>query len=304
MICIMKKYILFLALCSSLSIASRSQTLFPYTLGAVSRIGLEETAALVRANLESNGFRIAGEYSPASDTGRRVIVITSDELLQAAAEIGGLAGFAAALRIGLTLRSGNVEISHTTPGYWLNAYYREDYEKVGSILEPVSGRLEQVMKVSGNYRGTGFGSEEGLEAGELRSYRYMIGMQRFHNTVRLRTFSNHVEAIDKVESSLIRGVTDVKKVYSVDIPGTETRLYGFALEGEKGEAHFLPVIDISEPKHTAFLPYEFLVLGNEVHMLHGRYRIALSFPDLSMGTFTRIMSTPGDIKDLLNRIVE
>jgi hypothetical protein len=300
----MKKYVILLVIFSSLSIASSSQALFPYTLGAVSRIGLEETAVMVRAELEENGFRIAGEYSPASDTGRRVIVITSDELLQAAAESGGLTGFAAALRIGLTFRSGNVQISYTTPGYWLNAYYRDDYEKVESILEPVSGRLEQVMQESGNYRGTGFGSEEGLKAGELRSYRYMVGMPRFNNTVRLRAFSSHAEAIDKVESSLIRGIEDVRKVYSVDIPGTETRLYGFALEGEKGEEYFLPVIDVSEPKHTAFLPYEFLVIGKEVHMLHGRYRIALSFPDLSMGTFTRIMSTPGDIKDLLNRIVE
>jgi hypothetical protein len=45
-------------------------------------------------------------------------------------------------------------------------------------------------------------------------------------------------------------------------------------------------------------------MGNEVHMLHGRFRIALSFPDLKMGTFTKIMSSPGDIQDLLERIVE
>jgi hypothetical protein len=39
-------------------------------------------------------------------------------------------------------------------------------------------------------------------------------------------------------------------------------------------------------------------------MLHGRYRIALSFPDLTMGTFSKIMSTPGDIEDLLKQLVE
>jgi hypothetical protein len=39
-------------------------------------------------------------------------------------------------------------------------------------------------------------------------------------------------------------------------------------------------------------------------MLHGRYRIALSFPDLKMGTFTKIRSIPGDIEDLLKTIVE
>ena len=300
----MKKYLLSLVLFSSLTIASHSQALYPYTLGAVSRTGLEETAGLVRANLEANGFSIAGEYQPAGDADRWLIVITSDELLEAAAGLGELAGFGAALRIGLTAEGGPVEITYTNPAYWLNAYYREDYEKVKSILAPVSARLIKVMKESGNYRGSGFGSEEGLEAAKLRSYRYMVGMQRFHNTVKLGDFSSHAEAIDKIESSLIRGIPDVTKVYSLDIPGEDLRLYGFALEGEKGEARFLPIIDISEPRHTAFLPYEFLVTGNEVHMLHGRYRIALSFPDLTMGTFTKIMSAPGDIKDLLKSIVE
>jgi hypothetical protein len=39
-------------------------------------------------------------------------------------------------------------------------------------------------------------------------------------------------------------------------------------------------------------------------MLHGRYRIALSFPDLTMGTFTMIMSTPPTIKKMLEQLVE
>jgi hypothetical protein len=131
-----------------------------------------------------------------------------------------------------------------------------------------------------------------------------MGMPKFHDTKELGEFESYKDAIDKVESSLLKGVPGVTKVYSVEVPGKELKLYGFALGGEKGESHFLPIIDISEPKHTAFLPYEFLVMGNEVHMLHGRYRIALSFPDLKMGTFTKIMSTPGDIKDMLKTVVE
>ena len=160
------------------------------------------------------------------------------------------------------------------------------------------------MKGSGSYSGSTFGSEKGLDVDELRSYKYMVGMQKFHNTVKLGKFSSFQEAIDKVESSIIKGVPDVQKVYSVEIPGSELKLYGFALGGEEGESDFLPIIDILEPKHTAFLPYEFLVTGSEIHMLHGRYRIALSFPDLTMGTFTKIMSAPGNIKDLLKAVAE
>jgi len=47
-----------------------------------------------------------------------------------------------------------------------------------------------------------------------------------------------------------------------------------------------------------------LVDDNKVYMLHGRFRIALSFPDLSMGTFMKIMSTPGDIEKMLKSFTE
>jgi hypothetical protein len=67
---------------------------------------------------------------------------------------------------------------------------------------------------------------------------------------------------------------------------------------------FLPKIDVNSPKHTAFLPYEFLVYENKVLMLHGRYRIALSFPDLGMGTFMKIMSTPGNLADAVESLTK
>ena len=43
----------------------------------------------------------------------------------------------------------------------------------------------------------------------------------------------------------------------------------------------MPIIDIAQQKHVTFLPYELLVVGKEVRMLHGRSRIALSLPDLT-----------------------
>ncbi|MBT4419663.1 MAG: hypothetical protein HOG76_06900, partial [Candidatus Marinimicrobia bacterium] len=58
------------------------------------------------------------------------------------------------------------------------------------------------------------------------------------------------------------------------------------------------------PKHTAFLPYEILLMGNTAVMMHGRYRIALAFPDLTMTTFSKIMSTPGNIEDLMRSVTE
>jgi hypothetical protein len=300
----MKQYLICLVIILTLCGTAYAQAYSPYTLGAVSDLELDESVTLVKQNLQDNGFKVLGEYAPGGDSARWLIVITSRELIDAVGRTGNLSTVAAVLRVGLTMETGGVNISYTTPEYWWNAYFRDNYNEVSSMLSPITGRLKLAMRKSGNYKGKGFGSEEGLKAEDLRNYRYMVGMQKFHNTVKLKEFASYREAIDKIESSLIKGIPGVRKVYSVEIPEHDLKLYGFALGGEKGESHFLPIIDITEPRHTAFLPYELLVKGSEVHMLHGRYRIALSFPDLKMGTFTKIMSTPGDIKDLLKSIVE
>lgn len=176
----------------------------------------------------------------------------------------GKTGFAAALRVAITREENKTIVSYTNPAYWGNAYCMDNFQKVADQYKAVEDKLMAAMKATGTYVGKPFGSEDGIS----------------------------------------KGVPNVKKVYSVAIPGTDLKLYGVALSGENGENKFMPKIDIGSPKHTAFLPCEFLVMGKDVYMLHGRYRIALSFPDLTMGTFTKIMSTPGDIEDMIRSIVK
>ena len=52
------------------------------------------------------------------------------------------------------------------------------------------------------------------------------------------------------------------------------------------------------------MPYEIILQGKEVTMLAGKYRIALYWPELTMGTFMKIMSTPGDIEDAFSSVTE
>ncbi len=73
------------------------------------------------------------------------------------------------------------------------------------------------------------------------------------------------------------------------------------MDKENGEAEFLPIIG---EENIAAMPYEIILQNNTVTMLPGRYRIALSWPDLSMGTFMKIMSTPNDIKDMMKSLTE
>jgi hypothetical protein len=65
-------------------------------------------------------------------------------------------------------------------------------------------------------------------------------------------------------------------------------------------------IDFRDIKSTAHLPYEVLVSDNKVYALYARFRIAISFPDLSMmgpNSFMNIMSAPEAIRKALQKTV-
>ena len=148
-----------------------------------------------------------------------------------------------------------------------------------------------------------FGSKEGLEIDDLKNYQYMFGMPYFKDVVELGEYSSFEAINSNIKKGLRVLMEETKLVYSVDLPEQKMALYGIGLFGNEGEQIFLPIIDFLEPKNTCFLPYEILVLNNKVYMLHGRFRIALSFPDLTMGTFSKIMSTPGDIEEAMRQIL-
>lgn len=281
-----------------------AQNLKPYTIGIESQQTIQELKQKIEANLKANGLQIVGQYQPANDQNRYLFVYTSTELLDAVKAVGGLTGFAATQRVALTSESGKTTVSYTTPSYWGNAYFQDNFSKVAANYTKLEAKLKKAMSASGSYVGKPFGSEKGVEVDDLQEYQYMMGMPEFDDTVELQEFSSYAQAVAKIDANLKNGISNVKQVYKVEIAGQNLAVYGLALQGENGEQKFMPKIDIGSPKHTAFLPYEILVLNNEVHMLHGRYRIALSFPDLTMGTFSKIMSTPGEIEELLEQLVK
>lgn len=293
-------YLVLLLLASTVS----AQNLKPYIQGLKAEKSIDEIKEELKPSLEANNLKVVGEYQPANDSKRWVIVISSEDLESAVQKVGGLTGFAATLRIALTIEDGKTIVSYTNPPYWGNAYFRSDYTKVATYYVKVNKSIENALSSIGNFKVQPFGSEEGHTAEELRKYHYMMGMPYFDETVELEDFDSYLAAIAKIDASIKKGVPNVKQVYKLTIPNSKLTLYGFALSGEDGENQFMPIIDIGKPKHTAFLPYEVLVMDNEVHMLHGRFRIALAFPDLTMSTFSKIMSTPGNIEDLLEQLVE
>jgi hypothetical protein len=300
---IMRKLVSFVMFCL-LFISVNAQNFKPYIIAFESNVGVAEIKKEVNSNLQASGIEILGAYQPASDPNRWVIIVTSDELISAVKRIGGLSGFAVSQRVAITREGNKTIVSYTNPEYWGHAYFRNDFVSVSNDYQSFETRLIQAMRSTGNYLGTGFGSEGGMTAKELQKYHYMLGMPYFDDTVEIGKFSSYAQAISTIDNNLNSRIPDIYKVYKKEIPEKMICLYGIGLKGPKGEEKFMPVIDIGTPKHTAFLPYEILVVGNEVLMLHGRYRIAISFPDLTMGTFTKIMSTPGNIEEILTQCVQ
>ena len=296
--------LLFLSSTLLIQTSLQAQNLKPYTIGAETTGSVADVKTKVIDALKTNGISVIGQYTPASDQNRKLIAITSSDLKSAVNRVGGMTGFAAALRVAVTKEGEKIIISYTTPEYWGNAYFRSDYGKVAANYTALATKLKAALNPLGTNGGTTFGSKKGISASGLQKYHYMMGMPYFDDPIELNSFDSYDKAVETIDANLSKGVSNLRKVYTVTLKSKNIKLYGIGLSGSDGESSFMPTIDGGSPKHTAFLPYEILVMGNKAYMLHGRYRIALSFPDLSMGTFMKIVSTPGNIEDLLTTATE
>jgi hypothetical protein len=133
-------------------------------------------------------------------------------------------------------------------------------------------------------------------------------MPYFDDVLELGSFDTLAAGRARIEAGLKEKRGGTAQVYAVEIPGAEAVLYGVALNDPKvGEPHFLPIINQVET-HVAAMPYEVLLYRKgdvwAAVALHGRFRIALHWNSLTMGTFTKIMGTPGDIQETLVALVK
>ncbi|ABK42918.1 conserved hypothetical protein [Magnetococcus marinus MC-1] len=267
---------------------AHAEVYFPYVLADIAAPTVDDGLTQVKDRLSGAGFDVVGQYALNGDA--QVLIATSgaQQALAAKSEHGG---FGAATRISVTAVEGTVQVAYTDPRWMAHAYRLEDD---GSAL---LGRLTAAL---GNKQS--FGSAAGMEKERLRLYQYMIFMPDFEDVEKLASHSNYQAAVAAVEAGLQKGAGGTAKVYRIDIPGKEESLFGVALnEGAGADKAVMGIIDTAPLKHTAHLPYEMLVSGGKVVMLHGKFRMAQSFPDLSMGTFMEISAAPDAIVEALSQ---
>jgi hypothetical protein len=265
----------------------------PFVLASKGPGTVAEKVEASKAALTANGFTLAGTYSPYANTA--IIVVTNDALKANAAK-SEHGGFGAMQRVAVVKAGSEVQVSYTNPVYMAKVYRMAgDLKDVSASLEKALGRVEE------------FGAK-GLSANKLRKYHYTIGMEYFDEPSLLAEHKTHEEAVKAVETNLAAGTAGVTKVYRIDIPGKAETVFGVALkaktEADKNmdDKYIMSEIDFKELKSAAYLPYEILVSGNKTYALYARFRIAESFPDLSMmgsNSFMNIMSSPEAIRKAL-----
>lgn len=125
-------------------------------------------------------------------------------------------------------------------------------------------------------------------------------MPYFNDPVELNEYASFEEGLNTIRENLEANTANTIKVFEQLIDGKEVAVFGVGLRNkETGEAAFLPTIGEG---HIANLPYEIILQGRMATMLHGKYRIALYWPELKMGTFMKISSTPGEIEDTMKAV--
>lgn len=282
-----------IALVWSMSLQADEALLKPFVLGNTPSGDAAAVTTAVRDALKAQGFEEAGSYSPYAGT--TLIVVTSPELKAAAAKTKH-GGFGAVVRVAVVQAKSGVQVSYTNPVYDAQAYrMAEDLKNVDAKLQAALGRKQE------------FGAE-GLTAKKLRKYHYMFGMEYFDDPSVLAEYPSHDEALKAVEAGLAAGKAGVTKVYRVDIPGKPESVFGVAMKAPipddkyMDDKYIMSEIDFKDVKSAAHLPYEMLVSGNKVYALYARFRIAKSFPDLSMmgsNSFMNIMKSPEAIRKAL-----
>ena len=279
---------------------AQAESLMPFIMGDTPPGDLKQVVETVKSRLTIYGFEIVGGYYPFPAAA--VICVTDNELKTTAAKMQD-GGFGAAQRVAVTEVGGKIQVSYVNPAYLGTAYGLGKLQNISAKLKAALGAVKP------------FGSEKGIPEENLGPgiYRYAMFMPFFHDLDFFKEHPDYKTAVETVEKNLAAGVGGTKKVYRIDLPGKQISVFGVAIptgdgldKGNKDtDKEITDIVDYTDTKHTAYLPYELMVDGNRVVALRARYRIALNFPDTKMAGahgFTKIMTAPWGIQVALEAV--
>ena len=273
----------------------------PYLLVGKLSGSIQDASMKTIEVLKADGYEVIGQYRPGSNPDLYVVVFTSPGLKALCKRSADRGMLAAAMKVGFQNTGGSVSVSLLNPEYLFYAYFRDQMEE--SVFQ--SSALSQSSEIKNSLKKVGslmtpFGGD--LSAKDLMKYHYMVGMPYFDDPIELAEFDSFDQGLSTIQNKLSRTAGPTVKVYEIVDRGSKVAVFGVGLtDPEEGEAHFLPIIGES---HVAAMPYELILQDKQATMLHGRFRFASHWPELKMSTFTKIMSSPGDVEDAMKTLVE
>lgn len=251
-----------------------------------------QVAEEVEGKLKAAGFQVLGHYFPKQLPDYGVVVVSDEAILKDIRALGEANIVGAGIRVGV---KSDGTVSYMNPNYWYRAFFRGQFAKAEQSVRAVQEKLARALGA-----GPGFGGDE--TAADLPRYRYILGMERFDSDK--NQLAEHVsfdQAVKTIRDNLANGVARTSKVYEVVMPNEKMAVFGVAMNDETlGDGSW--IAKIGGQQSIAALPYELYVVNNTANALYGRYRIALSFPNLNMAHFMRIVSTPDEIRNTLAEV--
>jgi len=266
--------------------------------GVTTTGGVNDLVQEISKKLEASGFELIGTYDVANNDQMQVLCFTSDELQKITSSYSDRGALAAVFKIGVRKAEGNVELSLLNPNYMFYAYFGEDYKLQASALGELDKQAKEILSSYGKL--ISFGGE--LELDDLKEYHYKVMMPYFSDPIELEEYDSFQAGLSYIKEQIAQSGADINLVYELVIPEKQMAVFGIGLaDAEKGEAGFLPIIG---ERHIAAMPYEIILQNKEATMLHGKFRFALYWPELTMSEFMKIMSAPGDVEDAMESITE
>ncbi len=282
----------FLATLFLVCFAPLSWALSPYFQGDKVQAGeVRAVIAQVEAKLTKSGFNVVGKYAPSGLPGYGVVVVTEPGLINAVRNLGGASIVGSPIRIGV---KNDGSVSYENLEYWLRAYFRKQYPPAEKAVKATHAKLAKALGA-----GKPFGGD--VDRKDLADYQYMFGMEGFESDKNM--LMEHLafeDAVKAIQDNLARGVGKTTKVYEIIQPDKKLAVFGVAFnDAKEGDGWWVKTAGVD---NFAALPYEIYVVNNKASHLFARFRIALGWPNVGMGSFMRIVEAPAIIRDTLTMV--
>lgn len=238
-------------------------------------IGAYQSAADVGTKLTAGGFEVLATTDIPGKSDLHVVIATNPALKQMASADNR--GFVAIVKV--LVNDTAKEVKATNPIYFVNAYMQDDFNaaeatKVADALNAALGTKPST-------------DADALAADDLAGFHFPAPFMPNYDDFQVVGKGDNAELLTKLKAN-----AGANLVYTLDL-GNGKVLAGVHLAGD---AKTFPETLQGWDKANV-LPYTVMIENGEAKIMAAKYYLALSYPQLGMGQFAKIMAVPGQIED-------